>query len=509
MPALNPTTLAALQATAKSPQRKRPRPTKVAESNANEALSECLWLGIELPFLSVELARDQEQIDSPIAVYHDVANHPVIYQACPKAAQYGVSAGMKLSAARALCHDLHSALRQADQEQKALQAIAKKLWSVSDQLQLTESGLCLEIGRSRSLFGNIQQAQQQAIQHCSPFTLVSSLAPSPLAASLISQLGYELKICNERSLRRWINQLPLSALQNPVSEKRLAKLGLSNLGELQRLPRPDLTRRFGREVVARLDALVQQRLPSQQLYSPPAFYSQNLELACEIDGGDILLTACATLLNQFAQTLREKAANSSAFTIRLFHLHHPASVLSLSFLQASNHSEHWQKVVNEKLDRLDLPAKVISLELSSEHIAHAQTGNVDLFSASAGKRKSLPQTLEFVGARLGRNAIRRPAWNADHRPEKAAAFESISIKTTSFNGGQQDRPAFLYPKAIGLKRAPQKMGLEIFGKAERIQSGWWDQQAIERDYYHARDRHGRIIWLYREKQGWFAQGLFS
>lgn len=509
MPALKPTTLAALQATAKPPQRKRPSPAKTLDNTTSEALSESLWLGIELPFLAVEITQEQEQIDTATAVYHDVAGHPIIYQACPKAQQHGVVAGMKLSAARALCHDLHSAQRLPDQEQKALQAIAKKLWSVTNQLQLTESGLCLEIGRSRKLFGDIQQAQKQAILQCSPFTLVSSLAPSPLAASLISQLGYELQICNERSLRRWINQLPLSALQNPKSEKRLAKLGLTNLGELLRLPRPDLSRRFGRDVLARLDALVQQRLPSQQLYTPPAYYSQSLELACEIDGGDILLNACSTLLDQFAKTLREKAANSSVFSIRLFHLHHPASVLSLSFLQASNHSEHWQKVVNEKLDRLDLPAKVISLELSSEHIVHAQAGNVDLFSASAGKRKSLPQTLEFVGARLGNNSIQRPAWYPDHRPEKATGLESVATKTALFSGNKLERPAFLYRKAIGLKRSPQKMGLEIFGKPERIQSGWWDQQPIERDYYHARDRHGRQIWLYRENQGWFVQGLFS
>jgi protein ImuB len=509
MPALNPTTLAALQATAKPPQRKRPRPSKASERATSEALSDSLWLGIELPFLSAELAAEQAQVDGPIAVYHDVAGHPVIYQACPKALKYGVSAGMKLSAARALCHGLHSAPRQADQEQKALKSIAQKLWRVSNQLQLTESGLCLEIGRSKSLFGDVQAAKQQALQQCTPFSLVSSLAPSPLAASLISQLGYELEICDQRSLRRWVSHLPLSALQKPVTEKRLAKLGLETLGELQRLPRPDLSRRFGRDVVSRLDALIQQRLPSQKLYSPPAYYSQNLDLACEIDGGDILLTACSTLLEQFAKTLREKAANSSSFTIRLFHLHHSASVLSLSFLQASNHSEHWQKVVNEKLDRLDLPAKVISLELSSEHIVHAQAGNVDLFSSSAGKRKSLPQTLEFVGARLGSQSIQRPAWYADHRPEKSTGLEPVAIKTASFAGTQLDRPTFLYPKAIGLKRPPQKMGLEIFGKPERIQSGWWDQQPVDRDYYHARDRYGRQIWLYRENQGWFVQGLFS
>lgn len=512
MPALSPTTLATLQATVQHPQKERQPPTEAAitqPSIASGRVSHSLWLGIELPFLAVELAAEAQQVSDPIAVYHELSGHPRIYQACPKALEQGVSVGMKLAAARALCHNLHSTPRQPEAEQYTLKQIAQKLWTISNQLQLTESGLCVEIGRSQTLFGSLEQTRQQALQQCQPFTLVNSLAPTPLAASLLSQLGYELEIRSTSSLRRRISQLPLRALQNPAAEKCLTKLGLDTLGDLQRLPRPDISRRFGREVVARLDALVSQRLPSEALYTPPAYYSQNLELACEIGGGNILFNACATLLDQFAQTLREKAATSSAFTLRLFHLHHPASVLSLSFLQASNHSAHWQKVVNEKLGRLELPAKVVSLALCSSCISHSPVGNIDLFSASAGKRKTLPQTLEYLSARLGQHAIQRPAWRADHRPERAACFESINIKLDSFSGSRLDRPTFLYPSAIGLQRAPQAMGLEIIGKPERIQSGWWDHQAVERDYFHARDRHGRQIWLYRENQGWFAQGLFS
>jgi len=61
---------------------------------------------------------------------------------------------------------------------------------------------------------------------------------------------------------------------------------------------------------------------------------------------------------------------------------------------------------------------------------------------------------------------------------------------------------------------------------ERIESGWWDNRPIARDYYIARARNGTRLWIYHERPGctrgrargtspprspprWFLHGLFS
>ncbi|MCG7874113.1 MAG: hypothetical protein JAZ11_18705 [Candidatus Thiodiazotropha lotti] len=48
-------------------------------------------------------------------------------------------------------------------------------------------------------------------------------------------------------------------------------------------------------------------------------------------------------------------------------------------------------------------------------------------------------------------------------------------------------------------------------ESERIEGGWWDGFDIRRDYYQARDRHGRRLWLFRNLQdgAWYLQGLFG
>ena len=51
---------------------------------------------------------------------------------------------------------------------------------------------------------------------------------------------------------------------------------------------------------------------------------------------------------------------------------------------------------------------------------------------------------------------------------------------------------------------------------ERIESGWWDGRAVQRDYFIATDESGHLLWLYRERRadaatgdGWFIQGRFG
>lgn len=53
---------------------------------------------------------------------------------------------------------------------------------------------------------------------------------------------------------------------------------------------------------------------------------------------------------------------------------------------------------------------------------------------------------------------------------------------------------------------------------ERIETGWWDDDAALRDYFIARCRDGALVWIYRERRplddgqaegGWFLQGRFG
>lgn len=72
------------------------------------------------------------------------------------------------------------------------------------------------------------------------------------------------------------------------------------------------------------------------------------------------------------------------------------------------------------------------------------------------------------------------------------------------------------PRPLPLKtceQLPQHNGpLTMLDGPERIESGWWDDFDVRRDYFIARDASGEKLWIFREKAGgeeWFIHGLFG
>ena len=55
--------------------------------------------------------------------------------------------------------------------------------------------------------------------------------------------------------------------------------------------------------------------------------------------------------------------------------------------------------------------------------------------------------------------------------------------------------------------------LQLLDGPERLETGWWDDDGIARDYFVARSPKGVHLWVYRnrkEKSGrWFLHGIFG
>jgi protein ImuB len=57
-----------------------------------------------------------------------------------------------------------------------------------------------------------------------------------------------------------------------------------------------------------------------------------------------------------------------------------------------------------------------------------------------------------------------------------------------------------------------RSALQLCGGPQRIETGWWDEGAIERDYYSAMDAEGIRLWIFRERATphlWFLHGVFG
>ena len=58
--------------------------------------------------------------------------------------------------------------------------------------------------------------------------------------------------------------------------------------------------------------------------------------------------------------------------------------------------------------------------------------------------------------------------------------------------------------------------LQVLSGPERIETGWWDEAAVARDYYIAQAEDGSLVWVFRarlpgapDEPIWHLQGLFA
>src|SRR5690606_3112647 len=111
---------------------------------------------------------------------------------------------------------------------------------------------------------------------------------------------------------------------------------------------------------------------------------------------------------------------------------------------------------------------------------------------------------------------------ADHRPELAWA-ERAELATPKPPPSAallaarwaQRRPVWMLPEPLPPKspaaRAYCGGAVQLRSGPERIESGWWDERDVRRDYYTAVGASGRELWVYRDRvsRKWLLHGLFG
>ncbi len=107
---------------------------------------------------------------------------------------------------------------------------------------------------------------------------------------------------------------------------------------------------------------------------------------------------------------------------------------------------------------------------------------------------------------------------ASHRPEVAS--QRLDLEALR---AQRKSPALSWPviRPVWMLATPELLpevhgrpqrngSLQLQGGPERIETGWWEQGQVARDYYRAVDTRGVRLWIFRERQTphrWFLHGL--
>ena len=498
------------------------------------------------------------------SVVSTASHRPDVLVANGAAQKRGIVSGMSIAGALGLDPDIAIHLRDERAEAAALKNIAlwAGQWTSTIAIELPANVL-LEISGCLNYFGGLNTllGRIDAGLAAIGFSAVVATAPTASAASLLARAGRAIAIeegsrVDFSSLRRADDSV---AGRGPASEKgadinstppvreletradldsALASLpvgllegadqvmetlwgiGVRTIGDVLALPRDGFARRFGANLLDQIDRALGNLPDARALFVAPERYHGQLELPAPVHETEALLFAVKRLVVELAGFLNGRGAGVTRMRFDLVHEDVPPTSIVIG-LTATRQIEHMQNVLRERLAQLQLPDRVEAIRLVSEETAPLAGKEGELFQGSGKDVEAGTQLIERLRARLGEGAVHALTLHADHRPERAQATSqsaqvkaqaSVAAKATGKDPRSSSpvRPLWLFAEPRLLGAEPASAELKLLSGPERIESGWWDDHEVGRDYFIGRDAQGAEVWLYRDRGGqWFMQGVFA
>lgn len=516
-----------------------------------------LWLALHLPWLPLEaLGPAPRPADGTPPPPRAVIEQHRLRVVNATARAQGLEAGMSTATALSLCPALQGLPRNPAAEAAFVRLLAMALSCYTPQVVLQPDAVLLEVGGSLRLFGGLaglggrlRRTLQQVGAH-----VRIGMAPTASGAALLAKVpGAGGRPGRARTLdgaAALLDALPLPpVLQALDLPPRLAELlqgiGCQRLGQVRALPRTGLQRRGGGLLLLALDRAYGSAPDPQAWYEPPQQFELGCELVHRADDAAMLVFAAQRLVQPLAGWLQRQWLAAARCTLWLLHENagrqaRPPTPVRLAVGDPTRDAAQLLLLLRERLQRTDLPAPVYGLRLQlDEAVALAgHEGRLALVSATGGGTDEAdPQAfralVDRLTARLGAEQVRKLAPCDDHRPERAfqaapaqeAPPAPAGVSPAAFPAALCTRPAWLLPQPLPLA---EQAGRPVHGgplllrtRAERIESGWFDNELVCRDYHVAEGSDHRLRWVFRQRRvgdtgaagergaHWFLHGLFG
>jgi protein ImuB len=340
----------------------------------------------------------------------------------------------------------------------------------------------------------------------------------------IAALGFEASLALARTARAaaWRaagGGQPLPGLPVAVTGldagalELLAGLGIRTLGELMRLPREGVARRFGQALVEDLDRALGRIPEPRRWFSPPPRFDARLELPAQAGEAESVLFAARRLLAQLEGFLAARHAGTRGFALALEHGDAPPSRIEIGLATPAREAEHFTTLLRERLGRTGLAAPVEAIRLQADDLAPLAGASDALFGGARASGEQWARLVERLEARLGGGAVHGLELHAEHRPELAwravGANPPPGLRPPPLAGEQTVGEG---PRPLWLVEPPRRLAenaVALLAGPERIESGWWDGGEVRRDYFIAQAQDGALVWVYRQADGWFLHGIFA
>jgi protein ImuB len=484
-----------------------------------------LWFCIYLPNLPLEASGPGDEARAVVAEQQGVQR---VLLASRKAEAAGIMPGQSANAALALLPTLNVEPRSEIVEQQALEHLACWLEQFTSVVCFAGTDVLLvEIAGSLRLYGGLLSLRQQIAAGLEQqgFNASLAIAPTPLAATWLAKGGRRACIRDTANIAAVLRTVPLASLDWPTATcESLAGMGIRSVGDCLRLPREGFARRFGPQRLIELDRALGRLPDPRSSWRAPERFCADYELTEEQSDRELLLAICRELLLSLERFLLTRQLGTQRVLFSFFHLRGSATQLPLGCAEAERRTDRWFDLLRIRFEKLTLPEPVITVRLRSGHsqAVRAETGRLRFQGKTAGRGLcfSMAQLAERLIARVGNQSVAGVATVAEHRPQLAWRPQGLlSVKagnTVPVTQRPLRRPLWMLPEPALLpvdQGYPLHQGrLRILEGPERLETGWWDEDGITRDYYTAINPRGMRLWVFRNRNrnaSWYLHGFFG
>jgi protein ImuB len=492
---------------------------------------------------------------APLIFSHRENNTQRIAMLDEQAEALRLKRGMGIADARAMYPSIEVMEAEPGADHKLLESLADWCDRYTPLVAVEgPDGLFLDITGCAHLFGGERQMLDDVLVRLfqQGFHARAGLASTPGSAWAAARfLGSG--IVEPRDEGEFLRPLPLSALRiDPAVRVSLESVGLRTAGAVMAAPRAPLARRFGKQLLIRLDQAlgcveesISPRLPVPAL-SVERHLADPITLTADIEK---LTGALATTLKK---DLERRGEGARTLQLALFRVDGVVCRIMIGTSRPLREPSLISRLFREKLaalrNEIDAGYGFELVRLSALEVAHFEMEQTDLAGEACDDSEALALFADRIRARLGEQAVLRPIPVESHIPERAVIMvpfaetskESISVKNpqavlakpTSPPGLERPLRLFRHPEPLEVAATEIPEGPPLHFRwrrvthrvtraegPERIAPEWWREgkDARTRDYFRVEDGDGRRYWLYRQglygasgkAPRWFMHGIFA
>jgi protein ImuB len=476
-------------------------------------------------------------------LYAPVRGKLVIQVCSPWASRHGIEAGMALGQARAILGD-HAVVcfkrHDISADAKALRSGAEWCQRFSPLVAVQEpDSLLLDITGCGPVFGGEHKLAETALfqlRQRGYFTRVA-VADTPAGAWAIAHFhAHGCQVVSPGKQREVLAALPVAALRLPPETcLTLRELDIRHIGQLLELPRSLLPSRFGRQMLRCLDQalgdVADPLIPEG--FTEPAEESWTFDFPCA--DCRLLERVVEQLLQQLLAKLHVRQLGVQQFSCSMQHAGAEQQCLRIGLLKPSQSLKYLMELTRLHLDRAHLTREVTGVTVRAL-TAPVPCRQQRLFGEDAWSErdKRFPALVDVLSSRLGKEAVLRPLLQADAQPEYSWRYEPwldqrLTGPVPSAGDGARRSDLFRPPRLI---RPPapvravsvfpngppvrfewkrQSLAVARYWGPERIETGWWRDADVRRDYYLVETASAERFWLFRliDQERWFVHGTFA